>query len=336
MVTAIVAIIVFGLLVFIHELGHFGVAKWVGIKVHEFAIGMGPKIVNFKKGETTYSLRLLPLGGYVRMEGEDEKSNDQRSFNNKPVLHRIGVVIAGPIMNIILGVILFTVIFYNITGVPTTTINDIAEDSPAHYVDVQPGDEIVSVNNKKISTWDNIVEEINMSQGETINVELLRDNEVITKRITPIISEDTNQYMIGIYPVTNRSVMLAIENSLKQTRMIITGIFDFFRGLIVRQENVLDDVVGPVGIISLVSEASRAGWIYVTQLAGLISINLAIMNLLPIPALDGSRILFLIVEAFRGRPIDPEKEGMIHIIGFTLLILMMIMVTYKDITGLFV
>lgn len=335
MYTAVVAILVFSALVFIHELGHFSIAKLVGIKVHEFAIGMGPKILGFKKGETDYSIRALPIGGYVRMEGEDEKSDDARSFNNKSIKERIAVILAGPLMNVILGIVLFTIIFYSVTGVATTGIDQIIDGTPAQEVGLEPGDRIVSINDRTIEQWDHIVEEIDRSEGEALIFEVERANSVIEKTIVPEVDPETGQYRIGIMPVTEKSFTLAVRNSINQTRMIVLGILDFFRGLVGSRQEVLEDVVGPVGIINLVGQASRAGWVYVLHLAGLISINLAVMNLLPIPALDGSRILFLIVEAFRGRPIDPDKEGFVHIVGFALLMLLMIMITYKDITAIF-
>jgi len=335
MYTAIVAIVVFSALVFFHELGHFSVAKLVGIKVHEFAIGMGPKLLGFKKGETDYSIRALPIGGYVRMEGEDEKSNDARSFNNKSIGARIAVILAGPLMNIILGILLFTIIFYNVTGVPTTVIEQTVPNTPAVVSGLEVGDKIVSINENPIDSWEQIVTEISESNGEIIEIEVMRGNELVQKSIVPEQDPETGQFRIGIVPTANKSLSLAIKNSFSQTKMIALGIFDFFKGLITSRQDVLKDVAGPVGIINLVGQASRAGLIYVLQLAGLISINLAVMNLLPIPALDGSRILFLIIEALRGKPIDPEKEGFVHVVGFALLMLLMIMITYKDITTIF-
>ncbi|QUH26320.1 RIP metalloprotease RseP [Serpentinicella alkaliphila] len=335
MYTAVVAIIVFSALVFFHELGHFSIAKLVGIKVHEFAIGMGPKLLGFRKGETDYSVRALPIGGYVRMEGEDEKSNDARSFSNKSIKERIAVILAGPLMNIILGLILFTIIFYNVAGVPTTRIEQIIANTPAEEIGMEAGDRIVSINGRTIESWDQIVEQISTSNGESLNLEIERNNIIVQKTIDPEVDSETGQFRIGIVPSVQKSFSLAIKNSFSQTRMIVFGIFDFFRGLISSRQEVLEDVVGPVGIINLVGQASRAGMIYVMHLAALISINLAVMNLLPIPALDGSRILFLIIEALRGKPIDPDKEGFVHIVGFALLMLLMIMITYKDITSIF-
>ncbi|SDK46816.1 RIP metalloprotease RseP [Natronincola ferrireducens] len=328
--TAVTAIIVFGLLVFFHELGHFSVAKIVGIKVHEFAIGMGPKILKYTKGETDYSVRILPIGGYVKMEGEDEVSNDSRSFSKKTVGQRIAVIFAGPLMNFILAIVLFVIIFYNIAGVPTTTIQEVIDQSPAEAAGLLREDKIITINDDEVKDWDHLVQEINTSKGEPLKIGFIRDNKKIEKVVAPESVENEDRFMIGIIPTTEKSMSLAIKGSYGQTRMIIREMGGFFRRLVTRQATTAE-VVGPVGIISLVGQASRDGLYNVLFLAALISINLGIVNLLPIPALDGSRILFLIFELFRGKPVDPEKEAFVHMIGLALLMLLMIIITYKDI-----
>lgn len=330
MTTALTAILVFGLLVFFHELGHFGVAKFVGIKVHEFAIGMGPRLFKFTKGETDYSIRMLPIGGYVKMEGEDEASNDARSFSKKTVGERIAVIFAGPFMNFILALILFTTIFYNVAGIPTTTINEVIVHSPAESAGIEKDDKILTINDIAIKDWEHLVDEINASEGETMRIGLLRNGERIEKVVTPQKDEESNRFMIGIVPAAEKSFGLAIKGSYQQMRMIFTEMLGFFRRVFARQATTAE-VVGPVGIISLVGQASRDGLYNVLYLAALISINLGIVNLLPIPALDGSRILFLVFEFFRGKPVDPEKEAFVHMIGLALLMLLMIIITYKDI-----
>ncbi|WP_026476040.1 RIP metalloprotease RseP [Alkaliphilus transvaalensis] len=333
MQTALAAIIVFGIAIFIHELGHFGVAKLVGIKVHEFALGMGPKLIQFTSGETAYTLRALPIGGYVKMEGEDEASEDERSFNKKPALARIGVIFAGPIMNFLLGLLLFTMLFYTV-GVPTTTIQQVISGSPAEVMDIQPGDSILSVNGQKTDSWGDLESAIGGSTGGQLEILLRRNGEEISKIIEPMVDAESGRIMIGIVPSYERNLGGAIRNSFNNFRMIIREIMSFLRRVVVR-EATTDEVAGPVGIIHLVGEATRAGWLNVLFLAGLININLGLMNLLPIPALDGSRLLFLIAEVFRGKPVDPDKEGMIHMVGFTVLIGLMIFVTYQDIVRIF-
>ncbi|MBU5677453.1 RIP metalloprotease RseP [Alkaliphilus sp. MSJ-5] len=334
MATALVAIIVFGILVLIHELGHFTVAKLVGIKVHEFAIGMGPKLIQVKKGETSYSIRALPLGGYVRMEGEDEKSDDLRSFNNKSVLARISVIFAGPFMNFVLAIALFSIIFYSI-GAPTTRIQEVMDQSPAQTAGIQSGDIIYSINGEKMDTWQNIIDTIGKSQDNSIHITIVRNGDKIEKTVKPTRDIETNRATIGIKTTIEKSIGASIRNGFVAIKAITTGILGFLKGLITRESNAAAEIMGPVGIINLVGQVARTGWIDVVNLTAVLSVNLGLMNLLPIPALDGSRILFLLVEMLRGKPVDPEKEGMIHLIGFGLLITLMLFVTYQDILKLF-
>ncbi len=333
LITIAAAIFVFGLLVFFHELGHFGVAKMVGIKVHEFAIGMGPKLISFAKGETQYTLRALPIGGFVKMEGEDEVSSEAGSFSNKSIAARIAVILAGPIMNFILAILLFMVLFYSV-GSPSTTMQEVIPGTPAETAGIQKGDTILSIDGEEVQNWNQLVDRIGRSQDTPLEFTIQRDNEVITKTITPTVDSETKQVMVGIVPMYKKSLGYAVKTSFTNTGYVIREIGDFLRRLVFRQVSS-GEVAGPVGIITMVGQATQAGWESVLFLAGLISINLGLMNLLPIPALDGSRILFLIFEFFRGKPVNPEREGMIHLVGFALLITMMIFVTYNDIVKLF-
>ncbi len=333
MSTAIVAILVFGLLVFFHELGHFSIAKLVGIRVHEFAIGMGPKLLFKKKNETLYSVRIFPIGGFVRMEGEDESSEAVDSFSNKTVLQRISVIFAGPMMNFILGFLCFFIIFFHL-GTPSTTIGEIISNSPAAKLGLQPNDIVLEIEGEYIDSWEELVSMIVASEGNPIEIVYSRNGNTITQTVTPEIDNETGRPIIGIVPGIEKSVIAAAENGFAQTKLIFTEIMGFLQQLIRGQADT-SDVAGPVGIITLVGQASRSGWVDVVGLAGLISINLGIMNLLPIPALDGSRIIFLLLEALRGKPVDPEKEAMVHMVGITLLMLLMIVITYKDIITFF-
>lgn len=332
MLTALVAIVVFGLLVFFHELGHFGVAKFVGIKVHEFAIGMGPKLLGFVRGETQYTLRAFPIGGFVRMEGEDEFSNDARSFGNKSVAARLAVIIAGPLMNFILALVLFTILFYSI-GAPSTTLEGVIPGTPAEAAGIMQGDKVLAIDGEEIVDWGQLVQIVGNSKDKALEFTLERNNETITKTITPEVDDESNQVMVGIVPKAKKSIISAVKTSFKNMIYVVAEIGDFLRRLVTRQVSS-GEVAGPVGIINMVGQATRAGWMNVLFLAGLISVNLGLMNLLPIPALDGSRIIFLIFEFFRGKPVNPEREGMIHIVGFALLITLMLFITYQDILKL--
>lgn len=334
MTTAFVAIIVFGLLVLIHELGHFTVAKLVDIKVHEFSIGMGPKLAQVKKGETAYSIRALPLGGYVRMEGEDEESDDLRSYNNKSVLSRIAVIFAGPFMNFILAIGLFSIIFYYI-GTPTTRIDEVIPQSPAQHMGLRSGDIIHSIDGKRMDTWQDVIDAIGNSGENPIDIVIIRDDNKVEKTVKPTRDVDTDRITIGIMAAMEKSVFLSVQNGFIVIKDITIDVLTFLKGLVTGRTNIAGEVMGPIGILSLVGEVAKTGWLDIVNLTAVLSVNLGLINLLPIPALDGSKIMFLLAEVVRGKPIDPEKEGMVHLIGFGILITLMLFITYKDILNLF-
>lgn len=328
MLTAIAAIFVFLMVILFHEFGHFIVAKMVGIKVNEFSIGMGPKIFQKRKGETKYSIRLLPIGGYVSMEGEDESSDDPRSFNKVPALSRIAVVAAGAIMNFVLAIIVFSIVSFNI-GMPTTTISETIENSPAERVGLKRGDQILSINEVETKKWDSVVEEINkFNPNEKMKITLLRNGEKIHYLISPELNDD--RVIIGIIPVSERTFFSSIKGGFEKTGKMLKLMFNFI-GLAFRGKVSTKDLSGPVGVIYTIGEAAKYGIISLLYLMGFISVNLGFFNLLPLPALDGSRIIFLAIELIRKKPINPEKEGFIHFVGFVLLVTLMLIVTYSDI-----
>jgi len=328
--TAIAAIFVFLFVILFHEFGHFAVAKLVGIKVHEFSIGMGPKLYQKQTSETDYTIRALPIGGYVRMEGEDERSNDPRSFNNKPIWARMAVIVAGAIMNFILAIIVYSIIS-GIVGVPTTVIQEPIVDSPAHRAGLESGDSIIRINNKDVKSWNSIVVEIsNAKADEEMEITILRNGETKDIALIPTFNKEEERIMIGIAPVMEKGFLLSIKAGFQETGTILKLMFQFL-GMLFRGEVTSDYLSGPIGVIHTIGDAAKYGFINVLSLMGYISVNLGFFNLLPIPALDGSRILFLIIELFRGKPMDPEKEGVIHLIGFVLLLGLMVFVTYTDI-----
>lgn len=332
LITVINVIFVFFLVVMFHEFGHFSVAKLVGIKVHEFAIGMGPKIFNKKIKDTDYTLRIFPIGGFVKMEGEDENSYEEGSFNNKSISARMAVISAGAIMNFVLTILLFTIVFYN-SGKPLNKpiIGDITIDEPAYNVGLKPGDRVLSINNIKIETWKDIQNTISKSSSDSINVTIEREGKILSYKVKPL--EVGNRRIIGIMPLTEKSVIHGFKYSLYQTKYLFNRTFDFF-GRLIRGDVKGEEVGGPVKIVSIIGEASQYGFMNVLFLTGFLSFNLGFFNLLPIPALDGSRLVFLFIEFLRGKPIDPEKEGFVHFVGFVFLILLMIVVAYKDFMSL--
>ena len=328
MLTAIAAIFVFLMVILFHEFGHFIVAKRVGIKVNEFSIGMGPKILQKEKGETKYSIRVLPIGGYVNMEGEDEESRDPRSFNRMSALSRIAVVAAGAIMNFVLAIIVFSIVSFNM-GMPTTTILKSIKDSPAERAGIMPGDVVLSIDDKQVKNWDSIVEKIsNHSIDQEMKITVLRNGESFNFFLIPKIED--NRVIIGIEPVLKKSFTLSIIGGFQKTGSMLKLMFDFL-GMAFRGKVSTQDLSGPVGVIYTIGEAAKYGFINLIYLMGFISVNLGFFNLLPLPALDGSRIIFILLEVIRGKAIDPKKEGVIHFIGFVLLILLMITVTYTDV-----
>ncbi len=326
----IIALLVFGIIVLFHEFGHFIIAKASGVKIHEFAIGMGPKLASIQGKETLYSIRALPIGGYVKMLGENEASDDERSFGNKSIFKRIAIIAAGPIMNFILAVILFAVIFMSV-GTPSTVVKETMEGYPAQQAGIIKGDKIVEIDGEKISEWNDITSIIGPSAGEKIEISIERDGNVLHKEIVP--KDEEGRGMIGIVPGNEKNVIHSLKYSVQRTMWILSQMLGFLVKLI-GGNAASSEVVGPVGIINVVGEAAKIGFLNVLSLAAVISINLGLLNLLPIPALDGSRILFLIVELIRGKKIDQEKEGFIHFIGFALLIGFMIFITYKDVIQL--
>ncbi|HHU70276.1 MAG TPA: RIP metalloprotease RseP [Thermoanaerobacterales bacterium] len=332
----VVPIFVLSILVFFHEFGHFIIAKIMQIKVNEFSIGFGPKIVDFEKGETIYTLRLFPLGGFVKMEGEDEKTTDERGFSNKPIWHRLAVVSAGPIMNFILAIFLIWLIAF-FAGIASTTIDSVIPSAPADKAGLKQGDQIVSINNNNIREWQQIVDIISRSSGDKLKIDVKRDGRIISYEIIPVIENEqigemeVKRAVIGIKPQIIKyrpinSLIFAFKRMVWFTASIIGGIVMMIKG------TAAVEITGPIGIIQLVDEAAKYGIFNLLQLASYISINLGLINLLPIPALDGGRIIFILIELIRGKPLDPEKEGLIHFIGFAFLMLLMALIIFKDIT----
>lgn len=324
-------IFVFGMIVFAHELGHFLTAKYNGIKVHEFALGMGPVLLKRQGAETLYSLRVFPIGGYVKMEGEDEASEDPRSFSNKKPLQRLLVLAAGAFMNFVLAYVLLVIIMFSM-GSPSNIVGDIVPDYPAVEAGIIAGDEIVSINGEEIKNWDAVIENINSSNGETLTIEVIRDgDEKLTFDVVPRVRDDGG-YQIGIQTKFVKRIDQAFGMAWKQFVSFFTDIFKFFTSI--GKSEVDAELVGPVGLVSIIGEVSRQGIMNLLLLAAYISINLGIVNLLPFPALDGGRIIFVVIEMIMGKPIDREKEGYVHFIGFAILMALMVFLVFKDISRL--
>ncbi len=327
--TVIYAILIFCVLIFVHEFGHFAAAKACGIKVNEFAIGMGPAFFKKQKGETQYSLRIFPIGGFCAMEGEDEDSEDERAFNNKPAWQRAIVLAAGAFMNLVTAVVLMIIIACW-SGQATTVIDQVLDDSPAYEAGIQTGDEIISVDGEDIGAWNDILTAIGDKKDEPVQITLIRDGREMSVTATAEYDEESGRAKIGITPEIRHNIIAGFGTGLKNTGKMTVMMYDTIRQLITGDVSV-KELSGPVGIVYAVNDTAKAGVIYVVYLSALLSLNLAIMNMLPLPALDGGRLLFLLIRKITGKRVTDEMEGRIHFIGIVLLMLLMVFVTWNDI-----
>ncbi|QCR31833.1 RIP metalloprotease RseP [Lysinibacillus sp. SGAir0095] len=418
MQTVIAFIIVFGSLVFFHELGHFIFAKRAGILVREFAIGMGPKIFGMMKGETLYTLRLLPIGGYVRMAGEDTDSvelqpgfrvglilnknneaekiylnqnvqnpnvlfmeveradlekglwiegydeDDQfvrinlsrsamiiengtetiiapydRQFNSKTVGQRAMAIFAGPLFNFILAFIVFAFIAL-MQGVPTyePIIYDVVEDGPAAEAGMKAGDYVKAIDGQPVEDWQELSGTVQEKPGESLTLIVERDGQNIELTMTPeTLEESGKEYgQIGVMyqsPVEKnplKAIVFGVTQTYDYTVLILGLLGDLITG-----QFTIDALSGPVGIYKATETVAKYGVYNLMNWAAVLSINLGIMNLLPLPALDGGRLLFFGIEALRGKPVDRQKEGLVHFVGIVLLMILMVVVTWNDIQRFF-
>ncbi len=347
MLTALYTIVVFCLIVAIHEFGHFAAAKLTGVTVHEFAIGMGPKLFSFSKNNTLYSLRLLPLGGYVKLEGEDEDSSDVNAFCNKKPWQRFIVLFAGAFMNFLLGFLLYIILFSCAGGITTNVIGEVSPGSPFSANGIKSGDVILSMESdgykSDISDYNDISYFIARNSGKEVKFVFERNGREFVKTITPSEVEGYKGRIFGFKPyVEKTNVSNVIVASFRQCKFVVKVVFGSFVDLFTGRLS-FSSMSGPVGIVNEIGTAAEEGLrvnflqslLNVMSLAALISINLGVMNLLPLPALDGGRIMFVLIEAVRRKPIDRNKEGIFHFIGFVLLIALMIIITFSDIKRIF-
>lgn len=333
MITTIAAIFIFLFVILFHEFGHFMVAKLVGVRVNEFSIGMGPKLIQSKKGETDYTLRALPIGGYVAMEGEEDSSEDPNSFSKASVLKRFAIIVAGAMMNFVLAYLVLLIVFAG-RGEQTTTIDTFTENSALEEAGFLPGDTITVIDGVEIDNWTTLTETVDtLSPGEAVTIQAKRGEETIEKQVIPSYNEQEQRILIGLMPTMERNLSSIFQNTTTYFLTIMGAMFTFLKTLVTGGVGV-GQLSGPVGIISTINQASQMGIFSVLLLLAFISINVGVFNLLPIPALDGGKILFLLIEAVRGKPIPPEKENIVHFIGFMLLIGLIIFVTFQDVMRL--
>lgn len=343
MITILVAILAFGIIIAIHEFGHFAMAKLCGIKVNQFAIGMGPVLLKKQKGETEYSLRLLPVGGFCAMEGEDSESTDSRAFHHKPVWQRMLVVVAGAFMNLVLGflLILCTTLLYG--DIITLEVAEFPENSrtgqscsTSETCGLQVGDRIFSMDGMRIFTDTDLSYKLQNTESDTMDLIVIRNGGKVKLPDVRFYNTETGGRLDFKVQAAELTVLNTIQygflNTISTSRLIWISLRDLITG-----KYGFHDLSGPVGIIETIGEAASSGDNFRQNLTSLLSfmsfitINVGILNLLPIPALDGARFLFLLIEAIRKKPVSPEREGMVHFIGMAVMFLLMIAVTVQDV-----
>lgn len=340
--TILVAILFFGIIIMVHEAGHFTFAKLFGVKVNEFSMGMGPKIISRQKGETAYSWRLFPIGGYVSMEGEDEDSEDDRAFGKKPCWQRIIIVAAGAVVNIIIGLIIICVILAvnsdELSG--TTFVNyfvpasqtEKQEEKITEFEGLKSGDKFKKIDGKNVFYYEDIYylasRDFDGDGKFTATVEREGKNVVIENVSTDVISR---MIIVGVKTTPLTIVKDTFKESVCICRMVYLSLFDMITG-----KYSVKDISGPIGVVNVVSQTAEASskahdFTGLFKILALITINIGIMNLLPIPALDGGRLFFLIIELIRRKPINQKYEAMIHGAGLAILLLFMAAISFKDI-----
>lgn len=334
MITIISSIIIFLLVILIHEFGHFIVAKMNGVSVLEFSVGMGPKLFQKESNGTLYSLRLLPVGGYCQLEGEDEENDSPNSLNNQSPFVRIKVILAGAIMNFILAFILL-ILLMSVSRV-STEVSGVLENSPAYSSGIQAGDKIVSINGKNINDGEELLKNIKESQGD-LDIRVIRDSQSKNIKVTPRLENNVRKIGVNFqeeYNIKNFSLIKGFKKGVI-TFLNLTGMLYKFLGMLITGQLGLGGVSGPVGVVKEIGNAAKTGVANLIFLLAYININLGVFNLLPIPALDGGRAIFILIEMIFGKKISQEKEGYIHMVGLILLLALIAVVTIKDVIKLF-
>ena len=331
LVGILAALIIFAVLVIVHEGGHFFTAKAVGIKVNEFAVGMGPLIFKKETSETTYSIRAFPIGGYVAMEGENADYDDERAFNNKPAWARALVVAAGPVMNFLLAVVILGGMITYMGTSATLTVADVPEGMPAYEAGIAAGDTIVSIDGKEVSDGNEMKAVLAETPADTESISLgVKGSDGRTRVCDVKITEDEQgNRVIGVIFKVRHNFFEGMANGLKSSismeKQMLAALGDLVTGA--SEEG---DVVGPIGIVNIVDQSVQVGLLNVIYLAALLSLNLALVNILPFPALDGGRLLFIVIRKLTGKAISDELEAKIHLLGMFLLFALMIYITFKD------
>lgn len=335
----IIAILVFGLLIFTHELGHFTVAKLCHIKVNEFAVGMGPAIVKKQWGETVYALRILPIGGFCAMEGEDEESADDRAFNRKPVWQRMLVAVAGAFTNILTGFIIIVIMTSMSNMVGTTVVAKFSTEATSNAAGgLQVGDQILRVNGSRTHVTADVAYDLILDSDAVVDIQVKRGGKIVnlTNVKFPMIDSGNGNkamsldfWFLGQKKTVGNVLNEAFYDTISMVRLVWLTFISLFNGRF-----GLNDLAGPIGTTAAVGQAASQGLSTLLYVAAMIAVNLGVVNLFPLPALDGGMLVALIFEAITRRPLNPKYQAYANLIGFSLLMLLMVVVSYNDILRL--
>lgn len=336
--TILATIFVFGLLVIFHELGHFVTAKLTGMRVDEFAIGFGPKLLSHKYGETVYSLRVFPLGGFNNISGMDAEDQDagDRAYYAKPIWARMVVILAGSFMNFLLPIVLFCGIFF-FAGVSTPSaapvLGSVMANKPAAEAGLQAGDVISAINGQEMSSWQDIVDTLQDGGGKVFHIDYMREGEAQATTLIPVYDNTAKRAMVGIissadivHPSLGESVSLALQKTGAIIYSMIAALKQIFFG------ESAADLAGPLGVAQMAGEVAQLGFVPLLNFAAFLSLNLGIINLFPIPALDGGHFVALAIEGVRGKPLSVKSLHYAQITGIVLLLALMVFATMNDIT----
>lgn len=354
-INILLTLLIFSILVLVHEAGHFAVAKMCGICVEEFSVGMGPLIFSKTVGETMYSVRAIPMGGFCRMLGEDEDNGDSRAFNNKSVPARMAVIFTGPLMNFVFAFVAVFIVCITSASIAKPVVTEVIENSNAAKQGLETGDKIVKINNSSIFTYEDLYLALDGTNGENLSVVVKRNGEKVNLDITPMRDSENTRWIIGFRPLIETGYFAKTEDGYSRATILDTVHESFFTMLFYVKSVIVgfvrlftlklsaDEVTGPIGIVQVVgqtvsSEMKNSFGAVIRSLltlSALLSANLGAINLFPIPAMDGGRLVFLIAEGLRGKPFDRDKEGLVHFIGFILLIVFMLLVASNDVFRLF-
>lgn len=341
--TIAAAVFVFGLLVLVHEFGHFITAKMTGMRVDEFAIGFGPKIIGRKYGETVYSLRAVPLGGFNDIAGMDPDNNPagDRGFCEKPVLSRMIVILAGAAMNFVLPIILFAMIYFVIgEGRPATepVIGDVIAGMSAESAGLKSGDRILSIDGQNVTTWTDFTDKLKtISPGQDVQLQFQRGEAVSTVTVTPKFDEQSKRALVGVQSsivYERKSLSDSCALAVDHTQKITVAMIDAIAGLF-KEPDQTKNLAGPIGIIQMSGQVAERGFIPLLNFAALLSINLGIVNLLPVPVLDGGHFVNLCIEAVRGKPLGAKAIAYTQRVGIALLLMLMLFATKNDLMRVF-